>query len=246
MIRPRPGDERGFLHKKILGSIGGFVGSAVSGGNPLIGAARGFVGGGKRRPNVRPPARDVQPRAETARPSVASEAGKLLGRTLKFAAGEAVATTATSVSPGDCIFPFRLDPRTGTCKIFLGERSGPDNGNGNGGALVGNAVMGRYGAGLAPGVMSIDRAVCLKGMRLGNDGLCYNKSQINNKQRMWPRGQRPLLTGGDMRAITIAARAGRRMEKTKIRLQGLGMMKTPKPRAPSKAKQVVVHADHHH
>ena len=76
----------------------------------------------------------------------------------------------------------------------------------------------------------IDRAVCPRGTQLGNDGLCYNKSQISNKQRMWPAGRKPLLTGGDMRAISTAARAGRRLDLTTKRLQKLGMMKKPSPR----------------
>jgi len=76
----------------------------------------------------------------------------------------------------------------------------------------------------------IDRAVCLKGMQLGNDGICYNKSQISNKQRQWPAGRKPLLSGGDMRAISIAARAGRRLEGATKRLQRLGMMKKPTAR----------------
>jgi len=94
-------------------------------------------------------------------------------------------------------------------------------------SVVGDAVMGRYGAALQPGSMMIDRAVCLRGMQLGNDGLCYNKSQITNKQRMWPAGRKPLLTGGDMSAISKAARAGRRLEGATKRLQRMGMMRKP-------------------
>ncbi len=91
--------------------------------------------------------------------------------------------------------------------------------------------MGRYGAALEPGVMMIERSVCLRGMTLGDDGLCYNKGAITNKQRQWPRGRRPLLTGGDMRAIGIAARAGSKLDRTTKRLRSLGMMKAlPKGR----------------
>jgi len=90
--------------------------------------------------------------------------------------------------------------------------------------------MGRYGAALEPGSQMIDRAICLRGMQLGDDGLCYNKSQITNKQRMWPAGRKPLLTGGDMRAISIAARAGKRLEGATKRLQRMGMMKKAAPR----------------
>jgi hypothetical protein len=143
------------------------------------------------------------------------------------------------------VFPFRRDPRTGKCKIFLGERSGRDddrlpNGDGNGGRPpvfadgdAGEAINGRYGLAMVPGNMVIDRALCRRGQTLGNDGLCYEKSTLNNKQRMWPAGRKPLLTGGDMRAISIANRAGTRMDAATKRLQKMGMMK--KPAAPRKA-----------
>jgi len=102
--------------------------------------------------------------------------------------------------------------------------------------------MGRYGAGLVPGSIIIDRAVCLKGMVLGDDGLCYNRAQISNKQREWPRGRRPLLTGGDMRAISIAAAAGARLERTAKRLQKIGLMKKPN-RGPTRRQ---IAAEIHH
>jgi len=103
-------------------------------------------------------------------------------------------------------------------------------------------VMGRYGAGLAPGNRVINRAVCLRGMQLGNDGVCYNKSQITNKERMWPAGRKPLLSGGDMRAISTAARAAGRLERTTKRLQKIGLMKKPAPRR----KQITSGSTEHH
>jgi len=204
---------------------------------------------------VRPTSRPTLSRAATARPSAASDAGKQLGRAAKFG-GEMIdgAPRARAAVSAPCVLPFRRDPRTGECRIFIGAESGRDRpaaeraaarGTAAAAAPVGDAVMGRYGAALAPGSMMIDRAVCLRGMQLGNDGLCYNKSQISNKQRMWPKGRAPLLTGGEMRAISIAARAGSRVEKATERLRKLGMVKQlPKPRA-AKGKTVVVHADHH-
>jgi hypothetical protein len=73
-------------------------------------------------------------------------------------------------------------------------------------------------------------------MVLGADGYCYNKSQISNKERMWPKGRRPLLTGGDMGAITKAARAAKRLQAAQTKLQTLGMLKKPsRPRARSQA-----------
>jgi len=97
-------------------------------------------------------------------------------------------------------------------------------------------VMGRYGAALQPGSKIIDRAVCLRGMVVADDGLCYNRSQIKNSERMWPRGRRPLLTGGDMRAISIASRAADRLTRTAVRLQDIGLIKKPVARKRPKKK----------
>lgn len=108
----------------------------------------------------------------------------------------------------------------------------------------GDAVMGRYGAAMVPGNMLINRSVCISGMTLGDDGLCYNRGQITNKQRAWPRGRKPLLTGGEMRAISIAATAGRRLERTTKRLQKIGLMKKP-----SRPRQRLITSgptEHHH
>lgn len=198
----RPGDERGFIHKKILGGI-----STIAGVIPGGGFVSRIAG------------------------SLAGRSEKELGRRLKLGEGTTrtdVLRTAVPI-PGflPCIWPAVRDPVTGDC--ILGKRKGRDL---PGDQPVGEAVMGRYGAALVPGSMPVDRAVCLRGMHLGNDGLCYNKSQISNKQRMWPRGRRPLLTGGDMRAIGIASRAGKRLDSTAKRLRALGMMK-PLPKGRS-------------
>ena len=239
-MRSRPGDERGFIHKSIIGrTIGGVVKGFVSGGplSAIRGGVSGLVGGGGGRrvmprrvdPIPRLTPRRTLPRTETARVTALSGEGKELGRQLKFGNDQGLAlTTSKLAGPGDdCIIPFqKRDPQTGECRFFLGDRPGPDTE----GFAVGEAVMGQYGAGLRPGSQLIDRAICLRGMQLGNDGVCYNKSQISNKQRMWPAGRKPLLSGGDMRAISIAARAGKRLERTTKRLQGIGLMKKPAPR----------------
>lgn len=234
----RPGDRRGFVHKRLLSGVKGFI---TSGGNPLAGV-KGFVGGGGT--GRAPPPRRTVSRGD--RPSITTAMGKETGRQLKFGP-EASRTTILDRAKkvfgfnGDdaaaCLPPFRRDPRTGQCKIFAGEQSGVDD------TPVGDAVMGRYGAALQPGSRVIDRAVCLPGMQLANDGLCYNKGVISNKQRMWPAGRKPLLTGGQMRAISIAATAARQVGAATKRLQSLGMLKKPMPR---KTKAVVIHDDHHH
>lgn len=111
-----------------------------------------------------------------------------------------------------------------------------------GGGMVlsgGEAVMGQFGAALVPNVETIQRATCnfpgVRGMVLGADGYCYNKSQIANKERMWPKGRRPLLTGGDMGAITKAARAAKRLQATQGKLQKMGMLKKPSSRPRARA-----------
>ena len=230
----RPNDERGFLHKRIIGGVKGFIG----GGGSFSAAAAGFL---------KSPSRPTIERSLTARPSVLGEAGKLLGRQLKFGNGAERAFPATALvtraqtavtraltnGGGECEPPLVPDPKGRGFCVFPESPVGREAGLGgrNGRAPVGDAVLGQFGAALQPGIMTIERSVCLRGMQLGSDGLCYNKGAISNRQRMWPRGTRPLLTGGDMRAIRIAARAGAKMERTTKRLRSLGVMKAlPKPR----------------
>lgn len=102
--------------------------------------------------------------------------------------------------------PVGTDPRTG---------------------VPGQAVMGQFGAGMAPTADMVRRRDCIPGMVLGKDGLCYNKSQISNSQRWWPKGRRPLLTGGDMRAIGIAAAAAKKLTGATKRLRTIGLIKSP-------------------
>lgn len=224
--RPRPGDQRAFVHKKFLGAVGSIAGIAQRVGIPGAGfvstAARTLASvGGTRTITL--------PRTETARVTLASQEEKRLGQNVKFSTGGFSPQVPAS---GRCADPALIRAPDGHCVApgsghfqshFGGVVGGP-------GVPVGDAVMGRFGAALTPGSMIIDRAVCLRGMQLAIDGLCYNKSQISNKQRMWPAGRKPLLSGGDMRAISIAARAGRRLEGATKRLQRLGMMKKATPR----------------
>lgn len=229
----RPGDRRGFLHKSFIGkAVGGLAKKAIA-ATPIgqaVTTGLGFLG---RRAD------------KTAATNLKFTTGDLAGvgghngtphhglggRCLH---GEDAIACASRLARGitgggggtrpPCDYPMVRDSegrcRTPTSGEFGGEQFG-----------VGAAVMGRYGAALEPGSMIIDRAVCLKGMQLGNDGLCYNKGAITNSQRQWPRGRRPLLTGGDMRAIGIAARAGSKLDRTTKRLRSLGMMKAlPAPR----------------
>ena len=208
-LNGRPGDERGFIHKKILGGISKIAGIVPLPGAKIVSRITGALAGRKQQ--------------------------KQAGARAKFAPEPAGSTAACEVgfrrhSTGVCVprvsgslIGTGLAPSVGTVARSVGtvaRAPGP----------VGDAVMGRYGAALEPGSMIIDRSVCLRGMQLADDGLCYNKSQISNKQRMWPAGRKPLLTSGDMRAISTAARAGRRLEGATKRLQRMGMMKKPASR----------------
>jgi len=250
-----PGDTRGFVHKRLLGGIKGFV---TSGFSPTA-AAAGFL--------QKPRARATVPRSLTARPSVEGSQQKNFARTLKFGGAEfggpapfvPLATTLPAPrsfgipkgASGIPTSPCRTGETDRCCRLRNGDfndqrqwqRECGTAGNGAAATGVGAAVMGQYGAALEPGVMQIERSLCLPGMQLAKDGLCYNKGAITNSQRMWPRGRRPLLTGGDMRAIGIAARAGSKLDRTTKRLRALGMMKAlPKgrgaPRAHAHAKPV--------
>jgi len=249
----RPNDRRGFLHKSFIGkAVGGAVKKFAS-ATPIGAAVTTGLGigtslfGRKRDKSV---ATNIKFATADFAGSGLHDAtphhglgGRCLHGESSFDCARRVGTAA--FGPGGnggppqrapCDFPKVRDSagrcRTPTSGEFGGEQFG-----------VGAAVAGRYGAAFEPGSIIIDRAVCGKGMTLGNDGLCYNKGAITNKQRQWPRGRRPLLTGGDMRAISIAARAGSKLDRTTKRLRSLGMMKAlPKgrgaPRAHAHARPV--------
>lgn len=238
-IRELPNDRRGFVHKRILGAAKSFV---TSGFNPISAATTFLTQSGVSKIPVRRPVS----RTLVARPSTFSAQEKETGRMVKFpdftmgpAPGPRAPFRSRAITRRTgCVFPTRPDPVTGECKVFLGDRPGRDTrplpiGPG---VATGGAVMGRYGAALEPGSRIIDRAVCLRGMQLGDDGLCYNRGSIKNSERMWPRGRRPLLTGGEMRAISIASRAAGRLTRTAVRLQEIGLIKKPVARKPRHKK----------
>ena len=197
----RPNDERGFVHKKLLRAVGSL-------GIPVVSTAAQLGSRFFGRP--------TPSRMATARVNEISTQQRQRGQEFKLLGSEEFVRAP-------CDFPMVRDVQGRCREPTSGRLGGPQ-------FEVGEAVMGRYGAALEPGSKIIDRAICLRGMQLADDGLCYNKSQISNKQRMWPAGRKPLLTGGDMRAISTAARAGKRLEGATKRLQRMGMMKKPATR----------------
>ncbi len=244
--------------------------STIRTGIEAAGRVRSLIRG--RQPGVpeqlmlagRLPARAVIPREFTARPGAIGEAGKAIGRMAKFGAEPEMAMAvrpgifgrarrrgfapsgiiAPPTIPGfgpagdGCDPPLIADPR-GFCVAPTSPVGAA--------AFMGEAVVGQFGAAMVPGSQIVDRATCMRGMQLGSDGLCYNRGQITNKQRMWPAGRKPLLTGGEMRAISVAGRAGRRLEGATKRLQRLGLMKKPAAarRLPVGHRAKLVHASEH-
>lgn len=204
MIGAKPGDTRGFLHKSKFGKfIGGAVKTLVPGVGQAVSAfedVKSFLGGGGLPPDV--PGR------------------KSFGRNRGITPTPLVLPTGT---PGGgrggtaCDFPMEIAP-DGTCREPTVDRFGVPL------DPFGEAQVGRFGAGLVPAVRAGVTRHCPRGAVLGSDGLCYNRRDIRNSDRMWPRGTRPLLTGGDMRCIRIASGASRKLRRKEKQLRAMGML----------------------
>ena len=217
------GDERGFVHKRLFRGITGFLQ-----GGPL-GAAAGFISGGGR-----------------AAPTVRLTRAQAMTR---FGAGATAAELASvGVAPiacpagfvlilGKCVPTSVPSAISAPSAIFSTPTFGGVNG---GGGLMGPpepdqfgaARVGRYGAGIEPAVVDRRHLICPRGSILGKqeaDGsfLCYNRGDISNKERKYPRGRRPLLTGGEVRAISIASSAAKKFQSKEKQLQELGLVKKP-------------------
>jgi len=243
IMNGRPGDERGFIHKKIFGGIKGAVGGVVSGltrgqlPTPLSigrGALGGFLGGGgvirgrrivqERLVNRLGTPRPTPPRTQTARVTGTSQAQKRLGAALKLSGSNIplppiIEDIISEITNGNgngtsmvvCDDP-RLEPNDQGFCDFPGSPAGG----------VGEARMGRFGAALEPSFMTINQRQCLPGMVLGKDKLCYNKGAITNKERLWPKGAAPLLTGGEMSSIRKASGAAKKFQRAGGRLKAVG------------------------
>ncbi len=242
-LRTVLGDERGFVHKRIFRGIKGAVGGLLGGPAGIIGGAtRGFLGGGAAVPggfrvNVALPARQLSTAELSAGPCQVGfwvgPAGQCIPRT--GAAGE---PTPAGITPSE----FARQAARAVSGFFDPLLRGVSGGGLGGGAITapqdtfGPARVGRFGAGLEPTVHTISTRICPPGAVLAVDGLCYNRRDIRNSERAWPRGRRPLLTGGEMRCISVASRAANKLQRKQKQLQELGLLKKPAARrAPPKA-----------
>ena len=214
----RPGDVRFFIHKSFVGKfVGGFA-SKVIGGVPLVGGLASSVfdrlrgAGASTVPAMTgcPPgfiltAQGCQPRFGTG-----------------FAAPELapVSRFQEAGRPADGRFP---PPTRAQADIRMREGLAVD-------PAAGVPVMGRFGAGTEPEIFMTDTRRCPRRSVLGVDGICYNKGDLKNADRWWPRGRRPLLTGGEMRAISTASSAAKKLQRKQKQLESLGLLKRPAPR----------------
>jgi len=257
-------DERGFIHKKLLGIVGKVVPSLIPGGSIATGIIGGLIpgvfGGGRGArpgftspfmPQIRPESPAEQARRRGISQFETSIAG---GRHV----GAHVGVHAAPLAKLGIDIPPIEDIIGGIEDLIPGGNGGTVPGIGPGTDLVcepplipndqgfcefpgspaggvGEARMGRYGAALEPMFQTINKRSCLRGMVLGNDSLCYNKKQLKKSDRMWIPGRRPLLTGGDLNAIATASRAASRFKTQQKRLQDLGMLSKPKARSTPKA-----------
>jgi len=230
-----PPNACGFVHKRIIGAVGGGVRGFLGGGfgGLVTGAAGGFVRGGGTRAPDRVPIRQPIP---DPRSIVPRELAGLTPCPPGFAVGadgQCLATVRTP-TPG---FRGRIE------RILPGGRTGfgPDvevqqvQTMAGMGQDFGDARVGRFGAGLEPAVRSMSTRICPRGAVLAIDGLCYNRRDLRNADRMWPRGRRPLLTGGEMRCITIASNAAKKLQNKQKQLRALGLLKAPARRRTPKA-----------
>jgi len=116
----------------------------------------------------------------------------------------------------ECNFPRRIDPDTGECGLFLGRNKGPDR-------AVGEAVAGAFGMpAMQPAAETRTHLSCPGGMVLGRDDLCYPRAVLrrDSRFRKWRPGTRPVLTGGEVKAIAKARSA---IMRGRARMSGLGV-----------------------
>jgi len=237
-LNGRPGDERRFLHKRIFGGIKGAVRGLLSGGpvSAVAGGLGGFARGGARALALVPCPAGFTTDASGRCVQVPAPVTQLLPSTPSlpdilppFISDIFPTRGATNGLPaGSCEPGLVWDAAGGFCTFPGGPR------------FTGEAQMGQFGAGLVPAFESVNVRKCPRGAVLAVDGLCYNKSAIRNSDRMWPRGRRPLLTGGEMRCISVASAAARKFGRKQKQLQEMGML--PKP---ARRTKKLLTAGHH-
>ncbi len=86
-------------------------------------------------------------------------------------------------------------------------------------ASGGEAVLGQFGVAMVPEQRERVRLRCPRGMVLGLDNLCYNRRDLRKDERKWVPARKPLLTGGELNAISTALSAAKKLDRQKKRLK---------------------------
>ncbi len=221
-------DESGFIHRSAIGRFVGGVASSIVGTIPIVGGiASGlitsFTGGAQ-----------TVPQATACPPGFVRTAG-----------GCAPRVTASDILGG-------VRQPLGGLRQDIGIRGRQGNGirpsgtlpplagAGTGGIALPSmrpeiprpeiptlAVTGQFGAGFEASIISREMRLCPPKTVLGVDGVCYNRRDLRNDERAWPRGRRPLLTGGEMRAVSTASAAAKKLQRKQKQLQELGLLPRP-------------------
>jgi len=230
-------DEGGFVHKSFIGK---FVGGVIKTAIPAIGIAQDIIGvgqsllggggpggppttvipGGDRGcpPGFMNTARGCIPTGGTI---PMERRGGIRGR---------VAARSAELLPPRPRFPDIGVP------LQVGGTGVPGRVGGNGvprPEIPTLAVTGQFGAGFEASIVSREMRLCPPKTVLGVDGVCYNRRDLRNDERAWPRGRRPLLTGGEMRAVSTASAAAKKLQRKQKQLQELGLL--PKPQRTRRA-----------
>jgi len=220
-LATRPGDVRNFIHRSAIGRFVGGAVSSVVGSVPLVGGiASGLFD------QLRGAGTSVVPQAAACPPGFLSTGAGCVPRA--GAGGATLLPTPRQLPPSPLRLGIGARGREGTVpqptpvqaefRTGLGLAADP---------AAGVAVMGRFGAGFEPAVFMTDTRRCGRGAVLAVDGLCYNRRDLRNSDRFWPRGRRPLLTGGEVRAISVASSAAKKLERKSKQLMQLGLLKRP-------------------
>ncbi len=217
----RPGDVRFFVHKSFVGKFVGGIASKVLGSVPLVGGVASGLFDTLRGAGGKVPAMTGCPPGFTLTPAGCEPRFAAPGGVTSPGGPGGFTRLRRSLQERDGQFPAPT-PAQEMIRAEQGLALDP---------AAGVPVMGRFGAGFEPSVFMTDTRRCGRGAVLGIDGICYNKRDLRNNERFWPRGRRPLLTGGEMRAISTASSAAKKLQRKQKQLEGLGLLKRPAPRS---------------
>ena len=212
----------GFLSGGPMGAVGGFLGPEAQKQNALQSKFRAAAPSSVNL-NLTPARRRAITKAMTAA-SARGAVGEAAAFLRELGSQGPLSTMAAAATPsrfsvpaipgGVCIPPFRLDPITGKCKLFVGKVPGPDPTPQPNGVMTGEHPFHHPPGHHHPVVPEVFtdgstrdgvRRRCPRKYVLGEDNMCYFGLARNSKWRKWSPGRRPLFTGGQLNAIKITS-----------------------------------------